>query len=106
MNETCEKSVITQSTHTFLRAITRERRAMPKAMRGRPSKLDGSPRTEDWREKERARRQEQRKRKALGQSRPRGRPSKRGAAPEATKPDLVADQVAEPDNLSRSRRQS
>ena len=59
--------------------------------------MDGSPRTEAWREKERARRQEQFRRKALG------RPSKRGAAPEATKPDLVADQVAEPDNLSRSR---
>ena len=77
-------------------------RAMPKAMRGRPRKLDGSPRTEAWREKERARRQEQFRRKALGQSRHCGRPSKRGAAPEATKPDLVADQVAEPDNLSRS----
>jgi hypothetical protein len=75
---------------------------MPKAMRGRPRKLNGSPRTEALREKERARRQEQRTRKALGQSRQRGRPSKRGAAPEATKPDLVADQVAEPDNLSRS----
>ena len=99
MNETCSKSILLSCANSRERA----ERAMPKAMRGRPCKLDGSPRTEACREMERARRQEQRKRKALGQSRPRGRPSKRGAAPEATKPDLVADQVAEPDNLSRSR---